>query len=277
MVFIHDLIIEGQKLRPKRQKILQLSLYLIVFLFLPVPLTALRAATEKDIIGGNKCQTRLESDLKKWSVTGQFRQTLEVDPRNFERSIFVSPTKDFAQWVRVEKNRGHITLYKVSTYNTLQISYDKDCFPKAQFFPKEIFPNRFYQEFSDAELKSLVKKNQRGLIYVWSQENPQWQEGLEIIKKVAAKAALPLTVLLLPKLTRLQVLKLQSEHAQIESSFFRQMNSVELEFQGAMEKSPALLYYSEGKIHPDALYGVKNQGTYEDFLRAQEDWAKKQR
>ena len=216
---------------------------------------------------GNNCRLKIEKDLKNWKSLNKWRQTLDVDPRTFERAIYVTPTKEFAQWVRLEKNRGKITLYKVTPFNTLKLIYQNDCSPKSSFYPRSLVESKNKQDFSDQELKTILQKNKQGLIYVWSQQNSMWLEGIKLIKQVAFKHQLPLLILCDKEFSKAAQNEVKKMHPNFDLDNFRFVNSIELEFLGAKEKSPSLLFYQSGKIYPDLIFGVKNKSTYDEFLR----------
>jgi hypothetical protein len=187
----------------------------------------------------------------------------QVDPSPDGKS-FRASTKKFGVWVELHIFLKGIEAIKISSGGTESVTWNQNCQEKKKVSTLSIQKNK--NVFTDDDLESLIKKNEKGMLYIWSPGMVYSMDSYPVFKNAAAKLNLPLTVLMDPYFD-------EERGAKIAKDFKipymnRRVESVELLMRNISTHYPETLIYCNGKLSYQRIIGAMTPEVLEDEIKA---------
>jgi hypothetical protein len=200
---------------------------------------------------GVPCFSQLQQTVSQWNVSADWKQ----QPPDPEHSVvYASPTNRIGEWVFIGKTKsGTLKASRVTDSEKMNVAWSESgC--KAEIHLSHRPPQRVQvkNSFTDEDLRVLVGKNPKGIIYTWAPEMHFSREGLPLIQRVAKNLGIPVTVLVAPH---------------VESAEYKRLRSFDLGMRGMMIQYPSVIVYSNGKISSPAFPGADSEEGYTRFIQ----------
>ena len=198
-------------------------------------------------------------------------------PRELDGSVrLLSPTHITGVWVearvylnkevvlrRVTENFLETREFDLASCKVKQAAQKQNTQIMAQLQQKADF-------FTDRDLRSLLKANSKGVIYVWSPNMPYSYEtlrtkttGIDNLKAAAKKTGAVVTVLLDPAANKDLANEIASKQAGMSTEYNRSVQSIEIGLRAMGTHYPVVLVYANGKV---ARYSYPGVGTEQEYL-----------
>ena len=120
-------------------------------------------------------------------------------------------------------------------------------------------------DFTDDDLKMLLKESKKGIIYLWSPHMPYSVGSLYPLQNAAKKLKLPLTILMDPLANDKEIKKVTKQFS-LPSKLTRRNKAERLHLQGASLHFPNYFFYKEGKISHVQLFGATGEEAIHEAL-----------
>ncbi|MBC8086202.1 MAG: hypothetical protein H7Z40_02990 [Phycisphaerae bacterium] len=207
-----------------------------------------------------RCTDAANAIAAEWGVRNEWRA---LAPYPFPREA--SPTATMGVWVeRLHLDDGRVELRRVSASRTDVASIDAaSCVASRRSHVRSFPASLVENSLTDSRLDSLVRINQRGMIYVWSPRMPLSVSGLEQARRAARELGVSFTAVVA------ETNNAELASVTVDSSFTWRMESLELLYRNATIHYPTALFYNAGRIVDGAFPGYKNVATYVMFAERQ--------
>lgn len=194
---------------------------------------------------------------------------------------FHTPTEIVGVWVEARIFMNNEALLRRITANYVETrTFDLDScrLKKTARKSRELFdgPTPTKNPFTDRELRKLLRENSRGLIYVWSPNMPysyqqriDGKSGVEIVKEVAQKLKLKVTVVLDPAASPGNARQIIAQHDYMKPESLRSAHSIELALRAMNTHYPALIVYANGKLSRHGYPGLGTVQEYTSYIRGE--------
>lgn len=211
-------------------------------------------------VASMRCADAANAISAAWGVHGEWR-ALAPYPAPRE----ASPTATVGVWVeRTHLDDGRTELRRVSASQTDVVTLDAASCVASRRTHLRSFPALSRQNaLTDSRLDTLVRANQRGMIYVWSPRMPLSVGGIEQARRAALELGIAFTAVVA------ETNEAELSTLQVDASFTTRMESLELVYRNATIHYPTALFYSAGRIIDGAFPGYKNVATYVKFAERQ--------
>ncbi len=186
------------------------------------------------------CEPVVADVEARWQSAGAWR-TLAPYPLPRE----ATPTDSIGVWIeRWTLPTGDVELHRVSAEATLVARMaPSDCRETITTYRRSYDTLALRGAFTDAALRSLVARNARGAVYVWSPRMPLSVSGKETARRAAVALGLAFTA--------------------VEVNT---MESLELVYRNGTVHYPTLLLYRNGAMLDGAIPGFKSEGAYASLI-----------
>lgn len=210
------------------------------------------------------CKAALLSTVQSWGILDQWQEIQSMNPRE---QAFKTPTSTTGVWseIFVSDAPAPIQAYRTSRKEMIQVTFKiNECKPLVSIIPVD--RPETTGSFRDSDLEDLLKKNQQGLIYVWSPRFPYSAAALKDFAAAAKAEKVPLTVLVDSAASVEAVRTMASENG-ISVAQTRWNESHELEQRGSQMHQPWSVYYRGGAIVGAPTRGVRPQSVFRQWIQ----------
>jgi hypothetical protein len=227
------------------------------------PLAA-EAALPKDFAIA-PCASAATAALEKWGATGEWLP--QTDPAPNAKS-FRSPTKRFGVWVEAQLYADEAPiLLRLTESSTTRIAYEaKDCAPTIAT-GKQGWRQAQGQWLGDAELAALMKKNPKGVLYLWSPRFTHSVTAFEELKKAAKTAGVPFFTAMDPRAPQ-ELLREISKLSRATGLSETRFSAIELHARGVMSHFPMTLVFRDGRFLAPPIVGANSPEFYTSEISA---------
>lgn len=228
--------------------------------------------TAKDInhrIGGHTCGEQVKKLITKWGAIGSWQMSPSfVNPG--KEFTFKSPSLNIGEWVQIQfKTDRTIILEKLTATTIISKSYaDKGNSCDSKIVLKSFEYNDKYMKnaFTDFQLKESLKRNKKGVIYIWSPNMPLSVTGLDYLLKHAKKMGIHVTAIVDP-FTHKKAVSSLIETGKVSKKNAKRLESYELIQRGAMTHYPAFFTYKDGFLSRGPKFGYEDDKQTLNFLK----------
>lgn len=210
------------------------------------------------------CKAALLSTVQSWGILDQWQEIQSMNPGE---QAFKSPTAATGVWAEifVSDAPASIQAYRTSRKEMIQATFrGGDCKPAVSIIPVD--RPETSGSFRDSDLDELLKKNEQGLIYVWSSRFPYSASALKDFAAAAKAEKVPLTVLVDSAASPASIRSMASEN-RISTVQSRFNESHELEQRGSQMHQPWSVYYRNGAIVGAPTRGVRTQAVFRQWIQ----------
>lgn len=200
-----------------------------------------------------QCGKAAQEQTLEWQARGNWTKT-KLGPKD---AYYSSPTGAVGEWVIVKAIPQGTGLSKITPDGRIEVSFSGDkCRKSIKNFAQ---PKPLPDHLSDRELQEFVSTHKKGLIYLWSANEPASQKGIPEIKNAAIKLKLPLMILLDKDVTKGQLQKLKQDLGEVVT---KRVDSIEFKMR-SIESFPTLLAFKNGKLLSRMIKGQKQADEFE--------------
>ena len=218
----------------------------LLFFFLTLPLV--HAVSLEKL----QCGKAAQEQTLEWQVQENWIKT-KLGPKD---AYYSSPAGAVGEWVMVKAIPQGIGLSKITPDGRIEVSFSGDkCRKNIKNFAQ---PKPLPDHISDKELQEFVSTHKKGLIYLWSANEPASQKGIPEIKNAATKLKLPLMILLDKDVTKGQLQKLKQDLGEVVT---KRVDSIEFKMR-SIETFPTLLIFKNGKLLSKMIEGQKEEDEF---------------
>jgi hypothetical protein len=216
------------------------------------------------LIAGLRCADSVERQLELWAATGEvFRAPSGVDGRE----TFRFATVEIGRWVTLQKDPSlrEAVLVESSAEGSKRVELDSDCRPRTT----ELELDRGSAPpagFSDRDLKSLLDRDDRLVVFLWSPHMPLSAEALPEIEAAAREVGVPFVAVCDPSSDPHYVERVAAERG-LEEAASRPLVSVELLMRNIAVHAPTILVFRDGRARAP-LPGYRSRAAYLLYLRS---------
>lgn len=221
--------------------------------------TAVSAASRRESgLPPHRCAAEIEAIEIRWNAVGPWRLLSPYPVRRY-----ASPTESIGVWLERWSADEVTELRRVSVHETLVATFNEDeCRPKTYIIRRRYDPAVMRASFSDEMLRSVVRSNSAGIIYVWSPGMPLSVDGL----KEARAAAEAMDIAFTAVVADADGVPLNGSRLKADGT--RPMESLELVYRGGTLHYPAVVLYRGGTMLDGVIPGFKTRDTYKALVTA---------
>lgn len=216
-----------------------------------------------------RCAGTLQDFETMWGGTGAWRR---LAPYPVAREA--SPTDSIGVWLeRWTLPTGGVELRRVSAFETrVARAVGTECAIESAPHGRRYDSAVMATSFTDEALRSLVRANARGMVYVWSPGMPLSIDGLAEARAAATALGVSFTAVVADaRPGELEALKRTRLGSLFTHADARAMESVELVYRNATVHYPAVVLYRDGAMLDAVIPGYKGRETYRNLARAMFD------
>jgi len=204
------------------------------------------------------CSAPIEAVERQWGGTGQWRH---LAPYPVRRDA--SPTDSVGVWLeRWRMHDGRVELRRVSASETaVAAAVAPHCTLRMTVYRRSFDAAAMAGAFTDDALRTLLRSEPRGLIYVWSPGMPLSLRGLAQAEAAARHLGVAFTAVLADAQPG------EADSLRVDTAYKQTLESVELVYRDATIHYPAVLFYQDGVVLGGAVPGYKHQRTYEALAK----------
>jgi hypothetical protein len=208
------------------------------------------AAGDRSVSSCNASSAALEHE---WGGTGAWRP---LSPYPVPREA--SPTDSVGVWLeRRHQPNGSVLLERVSADRTLSASFsDAGCATRVVAPTRTFDSSAVARSFTDADLRTLLRHNARGMIYVWSPGMPLSVRGIAEARAAARMLGIAFTAVAAEATP--EALRGLTVSAEDDRAFA----SLDLVYRNANIHYPTAIFYRDGTLSESAIPGYKRRDTY---------------
>jgi hypothetical protein len=226
--------------------------FLSLFLFF----SSLASHGNVNFLSKTNCSLQVNQWVKKNRAEDHWRRQVDPTPNGIS---YRTNTEKFGVWLELHVSPSHIQGVKIWSGGTEVYTWNEGCAKKVDLFQTKIEKKK--NIFTDSDLSNLMKKNKKGMIYIWSPGMVYSMDYYSTFKFMASKLDLPLTVLMDPYFD-------EAEGKKIAVNFKfpymdRRVESVELLMRNIDTHYPETLVYSNGKLSDHRIVGVMTSDILE--------------
>lgn len=212
------------------------------------------------LVSSSACADAVSRQLAAWHATSEVLKTAG-GPLGGE--VYRIATEELGVWITLHRPKGLDTtsLFLTKTSETLRLDFAATCEVSSVSIPS---PPAAAGAFTDADLRSLVAKEDRVVVYLWSPHLPLSVEGYAEIAAATARVGGRLVALVDPSADRGFVDRVGDAQA-IPAEARRPMGAVELLFRDLAVHTPSVLVFANGAVSAP-LPGYRNRDAYVAFL-----------
>ncbi|HEY7395983.1 MAG TPA: hypothetical protein VH559_14110, partial [Gemmatimonadaceae bacterium] len=207
-------------------------------------------------VADERCDASIASYERMWHGTGEWQR---LAPFPIARDA--SPTDSIGVWLeRSRADDGSLELRRVSAGETLVAQASgASCEVQLTHHRRTFNGNETSAAFTDDDLRTLVRQNTSGMIYVWSPGMPLSIRGLDEARAAARTLGIAFTAVVADATP--------AELRAVDASIARSMSSVELLYRNATIHYPSITFYQNGALLGSAIPGYKQRDTYVTLAR----------
>ena len=211
-----------------------------------------------------KCNSQLASTLEK---LGSQNKWIKQAPTETGNTVFRSPTAQFGHWLEVViKADGQPSVFSIQKDTVTVFEYENLCTEKSKVaqgmnFSQRTTDKRKSTWFDDSDLKKIITKSQKGLIYVWSPEMVYSAKYYKYFRDAAKKLKIDFKSVLDPRCQMNDVEKAISDFG-VDATDVK-LNSVELYMRNLTVHYPTTLVYGYGQLSDMPIVGVMEKDDIE--------------
>ncbi|MEP6780919.1 MAG: hypothetical protein ABJC26_13575 [Gemmatimonadaceae bacterium] len=204
-----------------------------------------------------RCAVAIDSVASTWRSENQWRR---LAPYPVPREA--TPTDSVGVWLeRWTMDDGSVEMRRVTVLRTDVAKIDANrCEMTEAIHNRTYNADAMKNAFTDAALDSLIHRNDRGMVYVWSPGMPLSVKGLTEAKATAAKLGIAFTAIVAEAAAN----DIAATIAKVDT---RDMQSLELVYRNATIHYPSVLFYANHKIVDGVIPGYRNRDTYTTFAK----------
>lgn len=174
-----------------------------------------------------------------------------------------SPSTQFGVWneLRFTEDKTQVKLFRIGPDRVQTVQWDKSC-KKTSKEEVSFIKKRLQQKeawFSDKDLQNVLKKNKKGIVYLWSPGMVYSMKEYNVFKNYAQKNKLAFIPVLDDKAGRANA-NAAADQYKFEPGA-RKMASVELIQRSGSAHFPRTFVFSNNKISREPLLGVMPEKT----------------
>jgi hypothetical protein len=220
-------------------------------------------------IGGHTCQQQVKKLIIDWDASGSW-QMLPTFVNAGKEFTFKSPTSSIGEWVQIQfESENAITLKKMSAKTIISKKFeDKGNACNGEIVLRKLKNNKKHIKniFTDLQLKESLRKNKKGVIYIWSPNMPLSVIGLNYLLKHAKKLGVHVTAVVDPNSPE-KALSSYIQSGKVSKKSTKRLESYELIQRGAMIHYPAFFTYKNGQLSRGPKLGYEDDKQTLKFLK----------
>jgi hypothetical protein len=197
------------------------------------------------------CDASVASYERAWHGAGEWHR---LAPYPVARDA--SPTDSIGVWL--ERSRaidGSLELRRVSANETLVArTSGASCEVHVTRHRRSYDAATTSAAFTDDDLRTLVRENESGMIYVWSPGMPLSVRGLDEARAAAKALGISFTAVVADAAP--------GDLRAVDRSIARSMSALDLVYRNATLHYPSVTFYDHGELLGSAIPGYKQRDTY---------------
>lgn len=206
------------------------------------------------------CFSQFKNLLTEWKVTGDWTKEFKA---GLEKSMQVSTTEKFGEWVLVQKIDQGTVLARADERGRIEVTFKTDkCIKEVKPYVNDKISSKY---FTDQEIEKFITNKKTGIIYVWSPRMGLSEKGLKEIKLASKAMKLPVLLLMDKDVTDKEYETLSKK---IGQEVTRRIDSFDFKMRNVSMHFPALMVFKDGKILSGVKYGYENAEGYQRDLRS---------
>lgn len=248
-------------------KLIKLLIYSPLAFSLTNPASAISVA---DAVGNHPCQHAINHQLEQWQASNEVKPSPDS---TLQGSAYKISTPVIGRWVLLRKEAKLIHLSKIErkiTPNHIEathinvITWNNDCAITEE--EKRLPLSITDQDFNDENLKTVIKNNKMGVIYLWSPHMLLAVDGVNELADITKALGVTYTPLLDPKANIRFANKTVAERGLPQKSL-TVARALEFQFRDMYIHSPTLLLYKDGKIIGPSIPGYRSPTHYRQVIK----------
>jgi hypothetical protein len=237
-----------------------------------------------------KCRDELLTVLAEWHVTGKWKAQPVVTSG---QPVFAAATDTVGTWVQIQlMPENTVFAAKITAHSQTGIDWTASqgnglalrrfastpasetetrpvCQATLHKAAKEVFANSSREEFTDADLKSIFKKNKDGgIILVWSPGMAYSIRAVAAAVEAAKTLHLPIDIILDSEASLASATN-ALQKAGLDGKYLRSNHSLELYMRGMQQHFPSMQVYKNGSFSRPLLPGLMTAQGYTDYIKGE--------
>lgn len=215
------------------------------------------------LLAGVRCEPAVRRQLSAWDA--QLAKAVFEPPLSTGGRRARAPTGALGLWVRiVEESPRQVVLERISSTRIERLSFDDECGIGESAVAVTVPPPG---AMSDADLITLVAREDRGVILLWSPHMPLSVDQHAVLARVAGNLGLTVVSLLDPAADPDYATRVARERT-LPADSTRPLGGVELALRGMATHTPSLQVFAGGQLIGPVLYGYRSDDALRTVLEA---------
>lgn len=212
------------------------------------------------LVSGSVCADAVEHQLSTWHAGSEVLKTAGGPVGG---AVYRIATNELGVWITLHQPKGLFTtsVFLTNARETLRVDFGADCEPR---WSSTRSPADLADAFTDEDLKAVLARHDRVVVYLWSPHLPLSVEGYAEIAAATSTAGFELVAVAHGAADPGFVRRAADEHG-IPVEATRPMSSVELLFRDLAVHTPSILVFANGTASAP-LPGYRNRAAYAAHL-----------
>ncbi len=214
------------------------------------------------LASGSVCADAVERQLAAWHAGSE---VLKTPGGPLGGSVYRIATDELGVWITFHRPRGLDTtsLFLTKANETVRLDFGPSCEPIPITTPSAAIPR---DAFTDDDLKQLLARQDRVVVYLWSPHLPLSAEGYAEIVAAASTVGIALAAVVDASAERSFVRRVADEY-EIPADATRPTRSIELLFRDLAVHTPSILVFANKTVSAP-LPGYRNRAAYTTHLES---------
>lgn len=208
-----------------------------------------------------------------------FRETVAD---RYDETVYRNLSNKIGSWSEVHLIEKKIPfVYKIDDEKMTKLSFDSSCAPTSELvaFPdhlEKVLSKTMPEDWKNEDLRQLVSKNKKGMIYSWSPKFTYSVLALPQMERLAQELGYEFTAVVDPRASREEILASLAKLPKPSIKKFRMLASdkkfirnasIDLFMRSAFNHFPVTFVYNNNKIHPRFVTGVMTDNGLKEIVK----------